>query len=299
MQIEALKLFCDIIRFRSFSDSAQANGVTQPAASQTVQALEERLGVPLIDRSRRPWKLTSEGELFYHGCRDVLRRYESLEAQVKGLPLAREAQVRVAAIYSVGLRHMKRYAQEYEAQYKPARVHLSYLSPDKVYEAVLSGDADLGIVSFPKTRQDLVVLPWREEPFVVAASPDHWLAKARSADLKSLTGEKFVAFDRGLDIRAEVDRFLKKRGVAVDVVFEFDNIEAIKQAVEIGSGLSLLPRPTLDREVQAGTLAAIPLRGVGFVRPLAILRRSGAPEGAAVARFIELLRKPDTVLSAA
>jgi DNA-binding transcriptional LysR family regulator len=212
---------------------------------------------------------------------------------VKGLPLAREAQVRVAAIYSVGLRHMKRYAQEYEALYMPARVHLSYLPPEKVYEMVLSGAADLGIVSFPEARQDLVVLPWREEPFVIAAAPDHWLAKARSADLKSLTGEKFVAFDPGMDIRAEVDRFLKRHRVAVDVVFEFDTVEAIKQAVEIGSGLSLLPRPTLDREVQAGTLAAIPLRGVGFVRPLAILRRRDALKSPAVTRFIDLLRRPE------
>jgi DNA-binding transcriptional LysR family regulator len=197
------------------------------------------------------------------------------------------------------LRHMKRYAQEYEALYKPARVHLSYLSPAKVYEAVLSSAADLGVVSFPEVRGDLVIVPWREEPFVIAAPLDHWLAKARSADIKSLTGEKFIAFDRGLDIRSEVDRFLKRHRVAVDVIHEFDNIEAIKQAVEIGSGLSLLPRPSLDREVQAGTLAAVPLRDVGFVRPLAILRRSGAPEGEAVTRFIELLRKSDTVPSAA
>ncbi len=88
MHIEALKLFCGIIRFRSFSDSAQAHSVSQPAASQTVQAPEERLGLPLIDRSCRPWRLTSEGEFFYHGCRDILRRYESLEVRVKGLSLA-------------------------------------------------------------------------------------------------------------------------------------------------------------------------------------------------------------------
>lgn len=80
----------------------------------------------------------------------------------------------------------------------------------------------------------------------------------------------------------------------VDVVYEFDNIEAIKQAVEIGSGLSLLPRPALDREIQAGTLSAVPLRGVRFARPPAILLRRGAPGNPTVTRLIECMRKPDT-----
>src|SRR5688500_15533256 len=120
MQLEALKVYCDVARFRSFSKSAEVHGVTQSTASQAVQGLEERLGTPLIDRSRRPWRLTRVGEAFFHGCRDILHRLEALEAKVKGLPLAQEAEVRVASIYSAGLRHMKHYAQTFEAAHAPA-----------------------------------------------------------------------------------------------------------------------------------------------------------------------------------
>lgn len=288
MQIEALKVFSDVARFRSFSKSAEANGVTQSNASQTVHALETRLGAPLIDRSHRPWKLTEAGEAFYHGCRDILHRLEALEAKVRGLPLAQAAEVRVASIYSAGLRHMKQYAQTFERVYKPGRVHLEYHRPEDVYAAVASGAADVGIVSFPRAQRDLTVIPWRQEPMVAALPPDHPLAGTKSLDVKALKGSTFVAFDRGLGIRAEVDRFLKKHGVTVDTTLEFDNIEAIKRAVEIGSGVSLLPRPTLDNEVRAGTLVAVPLKPASFVRPLAILRRKG-PLSPPVDRFIDLL----------
>ncbi len=290
MQWEALKVFCDVVRYRSFSKSAEANRVTQSTASETVRLLEERMGVALIDRSRRPWLLTPSGETFYHGCRDVMQRFEALEAKVRGLPLALEAEVRVASIYSVGLRHMRHYALTFEAFNKPARVHLEYHHPEKVYEVVASGAADVGIVSYPKPHKDIAVIPWREEPMVLAVPPDHPLAKARAADPKDIKGEKFVAFDRGLGIRTEMDRFLKKAGIAVEVALEFDNIESIKRAVEISSGVSILPRPTLDREVLAGTLAAVPFKHAHFVRPLAILHRRGPVTSAPVARFIELLQ---------
>jgi hypothetical protein len=96
----------------------------------------------------------------------------------------------------------------------------------------------------------------------------------------------------------EILRNLSHR-MTVDVVYEFDNIEAIKQVVEIGSCLSLHPRPTLDREIQTGTLFTVSPRGDRFARPLAILRRHGPPGNPAATRFIELLRKPDAVPSAA
>src|SRR6185312_12711403 len=74
------------------------------------------------------------------------------------------------------------------------------------------------------------------------------------------------------------------------VVMEFDNIETIKRAVEIGAGVAFLPQPTIAREVAAGTLAAVPLATDELVRPLGILHRRGKELGVTVRRFIELLR---------
>ena len=115
----------------------------------------------------------------------------------------------------------------------------------------------------------------------------------RTLKAAQLSGQKYVGFDKDLAIRREVDRFLRRRRVSVDVVLEFDNIENIKKAVEIGAGVALLPLPTLRREIQAGTLAAVPFGDARLVRPLAVVHRHNPEPSDTALRFIELLRQPD------
>lgn len=294
--METLKVFCDVVRFRSFSKGAQENFLSQSAASQAVHHLEERLGVVMLDRAHRPFKLTHEGKFFYEGCREVLDRYLDLEAKVKSFHEEVNSNIRIACIYSVGLRHMSRYVEIFSKQHPHAHIHLEYLHPDRVYESVLNEEVDLGVVSFPKASRELSVIPWRVEPMVLALSPEHSLARMKEMDPGQLKGEKFVGFDKNLVIRKEVDRFLRRHKTEVNVVLEFDNIEAIKRAVEIASGVSILPRPTLDREVKTGTLVAIPFSGKELIRPLGIIHRRGKNFHVNIARFIDLLRSEGKVL---
>jgi DNA-binding transcriptional LysR family regulator len=294
MQFEALKVFCDIARFRSFSQAAAANDVTQPAASQIVHQLEKRLGVKLVDRSTRPLQLTPEGQTYYEGCRELVERYLEIENGIRNKAPEIPTNVQVAAIYSVGLRDMNQYIERFTAENAGERVHIEYLHPDRVYEKVLDGTSDLGLVSFPKKTRELTVIPWRDEEMVITCAPGHPLAHNGAVKLKQLAKEPFVGFDRGLTIRRQIDRFLKDHGVGLDVAMEFDNIENIKHAVEI-SGVTLLPLPTVQREIAAGTLAAVRVADARMVRPLAIIHRRNPKPTPAAQRFISLLQQPDDV----
>jgi len=200
--------------------------------------------------------------------------------------------VRVAAIYSVGFRDMNQYVERFGALQPGTRVQLEYLHPDRVYEKVRDGTADFGLVSFPRKSRDLRHLPWREEEMVLACSPRHPLAQNVAVRPAQLTGQKYIAFEKGLVIRREVDKFLRGHGAAPHLVCEFDNIENIKKAVEI-DGVALLPEPTLRREVQAGTLVALPLVGDRFVRPLGVIQSRHHKLSATARRFLDLLRQPE------
>jgi DNA-binding transcriptional LysR family regulator len=290
MQIDTLKIYCDVVRLRSFSRGAEANGVLQAAASLTVQRLERRLGVTLIDRSRRPWKPTREGQIFYEGCREVLERYYELESEVRGRQMAADTVVRVAAIYSANLREMSQCVRRFNELRPRARVELEYLHPSRVYERVLNDEVDLGILSFPQGRRELTVIPWRNEPMVLACHPQHPLAWRKKITVKQLAGEPFVGFDADLVIRKKIDSFLREHGVTVRVVLTFDNVEAVKRAVEVGSGVAILPLPTLEHELQANTLAAVPFSPESFVRPLGIVYRRGRRLYPNTKAFIELLQ---------
>ena len=290
MNLKSLKIFCDIVSRRSFSRAAEDNGISQSGASQVVGQLENRLGVQLIERSKRPLSPTREGQVFFDGCRKIIARYDALEDEVRSLHEQVAGRVRVAAIYSVGLHHMSRYLQEFMSQHPKANVRLEYLHPERVLEAVESGEADIGVVSYPRSTRTVHAEPWREEPMVLVCAPGHAFAGRDTIQLSALDGQAMVSFDPDLVIRHEIDRVFAARGVEPNVVMEFDNIETIKRAIEIDAGVALLPEPTVLREVAAGTLASVRIDDEELVRPLGIIHARGKPLAPTVRRFIELLR---------
>jgi DNA-binding transcriptional LysR family regulator len=291
VQLETLKLFCDVVRLRSISRGAAESGVTQSAASQAIQQIETELDVQLLDRSRRPLQPTPEGRGFYEACRDLLAAFERARGDLARSRQRVEGTVRVAAIYSVGLHDMSRHMQPFMAMHPHARVLLECLHPRKVVEAVLGDEADLGILSYPPASRALHVLPLREEPMVLVCHPSHRLARRRVAEAADLQGQPFVAFDHDLPIRRAIDRVLRQAGIRVEVVMQFDNIETIKQAIAIAAGVSILPRPAVTKEVSIRMLGAVPLAIGRLVRPIAIIHRKGKRLPPVVDRFIDVLRK--------
>ncbi len=292
MTFEMLKLYCEIVRRHSFSQGAAANQISQSAASQAIQQLESELDVLLIDRSKRPFMVTPEGRTLYQGCRDLLEGFEKVRAEIASSRTRVTGSVRVAAIYSVGIHIMSDHMQRFMSLHPQAKVRLEYLHPHKVVEAVLNDEADLGILSYPPTNRSLTILPWRSETMVFVCHPTHRLARRKIITSADMNGENFVAFDPDLRIRKAIDRCLRQHEARVTVVMEFDNIETIKQAIAIGAGVGILPRPTILKEVGNRTLAAVPLAMTELVRPVGIIHRRGKLFTPTIARFLELLREP-------
>lgn len=295
MNLESLRLFCEVVRLHSFSKGARAMSVSQAAASQAVSHLEADLDVLLIDRSKRPFVLTPEGQQYYESVRGLLKGYDEIAAKIRSTRSQVAGTVRVAAIYSVGLHVMSRHMQQFMTTYPEARIRLEYLHPAKVLEAVLDEEADLGIVSYPLANRELRVVPLRSEPMVFVCRPDHRLAQRKRIEPRDLDGEAFVAFEGDLAIRKAIDRCLRKYRAAPNVVMEFDNIETIKQALEIGAGVSILPEPTVQRESARGSLVARPTAMGELTRPIGIIHRRRKRFTPALSRFMELLKEPVTV----
>jgi DNA-binding transcriptional LysR family regulator len=290
MQFEALKVFCDIARCKSFSAAAEANVLSQSAASHIVAQLEKRLGAQLIVRHPRPLRLTPLGQKYYEGCNTIVEQYLDLEASIREARTEMSSSVRVAAIYSVGLGDMGQYIERFKVREPNAVVQVEYLHPDQVYEKVREGTTDFGLVSFPKPTRGLIVVPWRDEAMVVVCAPHHPFAAQPVVRPGQLDGAKYVHFERGLVVRLEVERFLRDHGVRVKEEAAFDNTQTIMQAVADGLGVALLPEPTVRREVQAGVLAVRPLHGCQFVRPLGIVRGKRHKLGPVAQRFLDFLR---------
>jgi DNA-binding transcriptional LysR family regulator len=291
MQLESLRLYCDVVRLRSFSRAADASFVSQSAASQAIQQIEQHLAVTLIDRTKRPFVVTPEGESFYAACRTLLDGWEQAKAEMGAVKARVDGTVRVAAIYSVGLHDLSRHQQRFMSLYPEARIELELLHPHKVVEAVVRDEADVGIMSYPPPSRGVTVVPLRREPMAFVCYPGHPLARRRVVHPAQLNGEPFVAFDRELTIRKAIDRALRQHNVKVDIRMQFDNIETIKQAIMIRAGVSILPRHTVQMEADLRTLAVVPLGISDLVRPVGIIHRRQKPLTPTANRFVQFLLK--------
>ncbi|MBI1790899.1 MAG: LysR family transcriptional regulator [Acidobacteria bacterium] len=291
MLFDSIKLFRDIAQARSLSRGAEKNGISQSAASQHIQDLEKKLGTVLFDRSTRPFTLTEAGTLYQALARDVLRREEEFIAALDRLKSVVEGEVRVASIYSIGISELSSLKEEFSRRFPEAVLQVDYLRPDRIYEALLADQADLGLVSYPVATKELAVIPWREEEMAVVASPFHLLAQSAVLLPSDLAGHDFVGFDEELTIRRELDKFFRDQGVELRMTMHFDNIEMIKEAVALGSGVSILPKRTVAAEVEQGRLMTIPLLAPGLARPVGIVHRRRKRFNRAAQSFLELLQK--------
>jgi DNA-binding transcriptional LysR family regulator len=291
---EDCKLFRDVAHARSLSRAAAMNGISQSAATQHIQELERRLGVQLLDRSTRPLGLTPGGKLYADLCRDVLRREEDFVAALDEMKDEAAGTVRVASIYSIGLSEMSRLREEFSRAFPGAQLHIEYLRPDKVYQAVLEDQADLGFISYPENRRELTVIPWREERMTVVAYPSHPLSGRSLLEPKDLDGQAFISFDDEVIIRRELDRFFREHEVRISIVMQFDNIQSIKEAVVLGSGICILPERTVQAEVEQGRLVSIPLHAPELVRPTGIIHRRKKKLTRAGREFLNLVVTSET-----
>ncbi len=291
MDLEHFRLFRDIAQFRSVSRGAAHSGVSQSAASQHVQDLERQLGTTLLDRTTRPLTVTAAGHVYLNACRDILRRWDEFEAELERLKQNVEGTVRVASIYSVGLSEMSQLEQEFSRRYPDAKLEVEYLRPEKVYEAVATDRADLGLMSYAEPSREVEVLPWREEEMVLAVSPFHPLATAGEVRPADLAGLDFVAFDEDLPIRRDIDRFLRENHVHVNVTLHFDNLQMIKEAVAHGSGVSIMPARVMQAEVAQGRLAPVRIEAPDLYRPVRIVHRRKRRFHRAAQAFLELLQE--------
>lgn len=290
MHIETLKVFCDLAETGSFSLAASKNFITQSAVSQQIRSLEERYGRELIERSKGHARLTQAGEVLYEAGKEIVHRYREIENNLQSLARSVAGTVRIGTVYSVGLYELSAPLKKYLRTFPEVRVHLEYTRANKIYEDVSRGEIDLGIVAYPNKRPQLIVAPFREDRLVLICSPQHPFAHFQRVSIKKLHGEKFVGFERDVATRRALDRIFRQHGIKVQYVMEMDNIETIKRVVEVGSGLSIVPEPTIAQEVKNDTLRAIQFSDEPLMRPLGILLKRGRHFTPAVQEFIDFLK---------
>lgn len=295
MKIESLKVFCDLAETKSFTGAARINEVTQSAVSQQITALERLFKSLLVERGKRRFRLTAEGELVYECAKQILGTYAGLAVKLKETRELISGTIRLATVYSIGLYDLPPYLKQFLKTFPSANVEVAYRHASQVYEDVLGNVVDLGLVAYPTRGRNLEIVPLRTEPMVLICHPQHALAKRKTIRLKALKRLKFVGFECDMPTRKALDRLFKEQRVTVDYAMEFDNVETVKRAVEIDAGVAIVPETTIRQELAGETLAVIRIEDADLARPLAAIYTRSKVLSPAMKQFLALLKEPVTV----
>lgn len=290
MHIQNFKTFCDLVETKSFSKAARLNEVTQSAVSQQLKAMESHYDMLIIDRNQKKFRLTPQGTVLYSTFKEILVLYEKLNCEIQEMRNIVSGTIQISTVNSIGLHELPPYLKSFIKDFPSVNARVEYRRANLVYEDVLHGSADIGLVAFPVNHKELTTINFAQDELVVAMNPEHSLANKKALSISDLRGEEFISFERDIPTRKATDEMLSNAGVDISVVMEFDNVETVKRALEINAGIAILPRHTVLNETERKQLVAIKLDNGIHVRPLAIIHKKNRILTPALRSFVELMK---------
>lgn len=274
LSLYKLEIFAAVIQEGSFSAAAKRLPMTQPAVSQHIQDLEMALGTQLFNRNRRGAVLTPAGEVLYEYTQRILALVNEAEASVTAVGSLTSGQVSVMATPGINVYLLPSWISAFRARYPNLAVVMHTGVTQEVAAAVANQSTDLGFVEGEMDGINLSTLGrivLREVEMLLVVCPSHPFAGQASVPPQALNGEPFITRQPFSRTRIFIDRLMQRLEVSPRIVGEFDNPEAIKQSILAGMGVGILPEYAVQREVEAGLLAALRLEGVPMQRHISLL----------------------------
>jgi len=289
--LHQLKVFEAVARTSSFSKAALELAITQPAVTFQIRQLEQRCGIPLFERVRRRPRLTEAGHTLFQYAQRI---FALAEEAAQALELARGFEVgrlRIIASLTAAAYYLPPLVAAFKQRYPGIQVQLFVDNSQRVAERILSLADDLGVLTGEPQDPRLVLEPLCEDPLVVIVHQEHPWAGRRTVSLRELAGQHFILREPGSATRALIESRMAAEGIALRVTMELGSNEAIKRAVELGSGVTLISRVIVQREAEAGRLVMLKVRGRGLVRRFYLAYHRERQESRLIRALLEIARE--------
>jgi DNA-binding transcriptional LysR family regulator len=293
MDTRQLAAFCAVVEKSSFSQAAEKLGVTQPAVSLQVRALEERLGQTLLDRSGRRVEPTEAGSRLYRSAQRMLVLEEQLYDEVAAESGELQGTLAIGASTGPGAHLVPLLLCEFQRDHPELHVVLYIWDTQTVSEKVAQRELELGVVGALRRNRSLEFEPLVRDEIVLAVPPGH-PAAGGSVTVDGLREETVISMQEGAGVRQVVDEELRRAGLRVRELgpkLELGLQESVKSAVSAGFGVTFISRTAIEGELAAGTLAVARVTGLEPARQIYIVRAKGRPPTRAAAAFLEFARE--------
>jgi DNA-binding transcriptional LysR family regulator len=294
MDTRQLAAFCTVVERRSFSQAADRLGVTQPAVSLQVRALEKRLGTQLLDRSGRRVEPTEAGWRLYRGAQRMLALEDQLVAEVSAsgdgavagdLVLGASTGPAAVAVPVV--------LGEFQRVHPEVRVFLTVSDTHSVVERVAARELELGIVGAARRHRGVRFEPFFSDQVILVCPPGHPFA-GRTIGLDELREAPLILMQEGAGVRQIVEDALRRQGVKLrdlDVRLELGLQESVRRAVEAGYGVTFISRTAVESDLAAGRLAEARVEGLDATREISLASSAGRARTRVADAFVAFARE--------
>src|SRR4051812_22660926 len=298
MDFDQLETFIEVARHLSFSRAAEKRFRTQPAISAQIRALEEEVGVRLLDRSGGKVAVTAPGKVFLRYAEEAIQSRRMVVNSLAEMAHVPRGEIVLAANEGTCLHILPEVFAEFKKQYPSVSVMVNRSEHKQVLELIIDNSIDLGIVSLPVTDKRLTTVPIHRDELVMIVSPKHPLAKAKSVTLEK-AGEFPLLLPKAGRTRDALNQLFSDRHIKTTVSMELDSSELLKRFVAADVGVGFIARSNVQEDVKAGVLAAIPMADASLRRDLALVFRKDKALSRAALAFMEIAVKIKHAPSAA
>jgi DNA-binding transcriptional LysR family regulator len=293
MDTRQLAAFCAVVERKSFSQAAERLGVTQPAVSQQIRSLEERVGQQLLDRSGRRVEPTEAGRRLYRGAQRLLAQERQLLEDVAGDaggPL--RGQLAIGASTGPGGTVVPVLLCEFAAANPEVTIELSIYDTQTVVDQVARRELELGVVGATPRNRAVAYEPFFRDEVILVCPPGHRF-EGKTVTLEELREEPLIVMQEGAGVRQVIEDELRKAGTRLrdlDVRLELGLQESVKSAVEAGHGVAFISRTGVEAELAARTLVAARVKGLEPSREISLVRAAGRVSTRVADAFVEFAR---------
>ncbi len=254
--LHQLKVFETVARLTSITRAAEELSLTQPTVSMQIKQLSQNVGVPLFEQIGKKLYLTASGKELFITCQEIFDRLSQFEMKIADFQGLKQGKLKLATITTTKY-FIPRALAPFCQLYPGIEISLEITNHERVLERLSENLDDLYIISKVPERLDVTLHPFLDNPLVVIASKHHPLAQEKNIPISKLQDQPFIMRERGSGTRAAVEQLFAQHHVSVKVRLELGGNEAIKQAIGVGFGISVLSRHTFTAEAAMSGLTIL------------------------------------------
>ena len=288
LTLRQLECFSAVAKDLSFTRAAEALHLTQPAVSMQVRQLEQQTGVAVTEQIGKQVHLTEAGEEVLRYAKSILQQVDELDDVLSKLKGLSGGELRIAAISSANY-FAPKLLGVFHQRFPDVGVSMDVTRQRSVLKQVADNEVDMAIMGQPPEGIGVDAIPFMDNPLVIIAPPEHRLAQMKVVTQKQMEKEVFLTRETGSGTRGAMHRFFRQNQLKLTTGMEMGSLEGIKQSVQAGLGLGLVPKGAIEIELRLKKLVALNIKGTPINRHWYVVMHKGKRLSVAAAAFRSLL----------